>query len=235
MIKYFYSILISVSILFVACNNESNTGGTSSSEINEGESTASFFSGSVQKLEPAAYVNWVESDDNGLKVSKAIGDFTFTALYKPLEYLALSELRDSITKKAVEDKVSEYEGMQYFTFRISAKDQQKELLKVNIKSDNEYYNRIEYFSFKMQNDLKLIDGKDTLNCILFHFERVYGLAPFATFVVGFPLTKEEEKNMKKKTYNDKTFFYDDRVFGTGHIYMTIKEKNLNQIPELITN
>lgn len=190
-------------------------------------------------LAPDEYVKWIENNDNGIKVAKKIGDFTYAALFKPYEYVALTELKkDSINKKNVQQKINECDGLQYFTFRISAENQKEELLKVNLNSEQDYYSRIEYFSFKMQNDLKLIDGKDTLDCALFHFERVFGLAPYATFVLGFPLTREEMKiteSGKKNSYKNKTLLFEDRTFGAGNIYMTIKQENLNRIPELIIN
>lgn len=188
------------------------------------------------KLDAKEYMQWMEDLNNGIKVEKKIGDFTYTAMYKPYEYLALLGLKkDSIKKKELVQKISEYSDFQYFTFRISAENQEEELLKVGLKSKEDYYTRIEYFSFKMQNDLKLIDGKDTLNCALFHFERIYGLAPYATFIIGFPLSKEEnEKKTGKYIFKNKTILFVDNVFGSGNVYMTIKEENLNRIPELIT-
>jgi hypothetical protein len=191
------------------------------------------------KLESLDYMKWFESENNGVRVNKKIGKFAFSALYKPYEYLALQELKSGgVNRKVLDEKKAEYEGLQYFTFRISVDSQNEELLKVDLKSDKEYYSRIEYFSFDMQNDIRLIDGVDTLNCSLFHFERVYGLAPYATFVLGFPLTKAETSDRtayKKTALKDKTLLYEDKIFGSGNIYMTITAENLNAIPELLTN
>lgn len=191
---------------------------------------------SAESVTPMGYMSWMENAGNGIHVQKKIGDYTFMAFYKPLEYVALLDLKkDSITEKKMKEKINEYKGLQYFTFRITSDNQQKELLKTNLNSEEDYYARIEYFSFKLQNDLKLIDGKDTLDCSLFHFERVYGLVSYATFVIGFPLTKKEEKDLAttdKIVNGNKTLFYEDRIFGAGNIYMTIKEENLNRIPAL---
>lgn len=177
------------------------------------------------------YMRWVEDKENGLKVEKKIGEMTYMAQYKPYDYLSVLELKnETIDDKRLKEKIKNYEGMQYFTFRITAEDQQQELLRKNIASDQEYYSRIEYFSFNMQKDFKLIDGKDTLDCELYHYERVYGLAPYATFVLGFPLTKDEEKN--NRSHRDKTIGYTDHVFGSGNIYMTIKGEDLSRVPEL---
>jgi hypothetical protein len=190
------------------------------------------------KLKVLDYMTWIENKQNGLKVEKKIGDFTYTALYKPYEYLALMELKkENVDKKELYKKMAEYDGLQYYTFRITAENQQQELLKVGISSDADYYSRIEYCSFKMQNDFKLMEGKDTLDCVLFHFERVYGLAPYATFVLGFPLRKNGQNNNTTitKSNDDKTILYADKIFGSGNIYMTITKEDLNNLPELITN
>jgi hypothetical protein len=120
--------------------------------------------------------------------------------------------------------------MQYLTFRISTPNLKSELLKAGISSLEEYNQRILYCSFQMQNDLKLLDGRDTLNCELFHFERVYNLAPYATFSLGFPLGKME---CNGKQINDKTLIYDDKMFGVGRINLTIKGKDIENIPHLL--
>lgn len=179
-----------------------------------------------EKLLPADYVSWVENLQNGLRVEKTIEDFTYTLQYKPLEYIALMELKkNSITTDELKKTTDNYSELQYLTFRISTTGS-GELLKKKLKNNEEYYHRIQYYSFEMQRDLKLIEGKDTLDCLLFHFERVYGLAPYATFVLGFP---------KSGNTNNKTLLYDEKVFGTGKIYLTVQSKNYQKTPSLITS
>lgn len=219
----FLSVLLIVLFLNFGCSNKSadfiNAENTGNNEAAEKKITP-------EKLSPRAYVAWVEDKNNGLKVEKTIEEFTYTLQYKPLEYVALMELKkDAVGGLELNKKIEEYDGLQYYTFRIST-ESRMELLKKNLKETNEYYGRIQYFSFDMQKDLKLIEGKDTLNCVLFHFERVYGLAPYATFVLGFPLTDG---------INDKTLFYDEQVFGSGKIYLTIQSKNCKKTPSVITN
>jgi hypothetical protein len=182
------------------------------------------------------YMFWIEDKDNGVRVEKTIGKINFSAQYKPYEYMAIMELKNAaLTEEKIKETAAAYEGLQYFTFKITATDEQKELLKVGVQSEQEYFSRLEYFSFEMQKDFRLIEGKDTLPCGLYHFERVYGLAPYATVVLGFPLKKEEQDSEGKKNYEDKTLGYTDKVFGTGNVYMTIKGENLNQMPELVIN
>lgn len=179
-----------------------------------------------EKLSPREYVAWVEDKNNGLKVEKEIEEFTYLLQYKPFEYVALMELKkETVGSLELNKKIEEYDGLQYYTFRIST-DSRMELLKKNLNEANDYYGRIQYFSFDMQKDLKLIEGKDTLDCVLFHFERVYGLAPYATFVLGFPLTEGT---------NNKTLFYDEQIFGAGKIFLTVQSKNCKKLPSVITS
>lgn len=203
-----------------------------SCEKNKGTSVLEKYSNQVSLSEPESplntneYVEWVE---NNLKSEKKIGDLSFTAVYKPYPYIASIELsKDNITAAELKKKTEEIDGLQYFTFRISSEIESQELLKIGLKDENEYYPRLEYFSFQMQNDITLIDGEAVLFCRLFHFERVYGIAPYATFVLGFPL------NDKTSAASNKTLVYDDKIFNVGKINLTIKGSDIERTPELIT-
>lgn len=214
-------------VLLYACSSGNATGVKNTFNGLTGEDDAVSESNmSSEKLKPAEYVAWVTDKKNGLKVEKTIGEFTYTTQYKPLPYVALLELqKENVSAVELKQKMDEYSGLQYFTFQIST-DSQDELLKKNLSETNEYYRRIQYFSFDMQKDLKLIEGKDTLDCELYHFERVYGIAPYARFVLGFPKTNNND---------DKTLFLDEQIFGSGKIYLTVQAKNSNQLPAVITN
>jgi hypothetical protein len=216
-------------LCFYACSRK-NEGST---DEKQAASLMETITGSAPSTLPVNdYMNWVEDKNNGLLIEKNIGAITFSALYKPYSYLAVLELRkDSINEKKLKEKEKEYEGLQYFTFKIAANDQQQELLRVNAGSESDYYSRLEYFSFEMQHDFKLIEGRDTLDCALYHFERVYGLAPYATVVLGFPFAKGGQQ----KTYQNKTISYTDKIFGAGKVNMTFKGEKLNKIPELKVN
>ncbi len=221
-LKLIFVFICSISLC--SCSSGNASGWKNFFNENKNAETGSD-NGKNDQLSPRQYMQWVADKSNGLNVEKRINEFTYGLQYKPLEYVALLDLKkDEISKSELKKKMEEYEGLQYYTFTIST-DSQQELLKKNLSETNEYYGRIHYFSFDMQNDLKLIDGKDTLDCELFHFERVYGVAPYARFVLGFPLASGNQ---------DKTLFYDEKIFGAGKLYLTIQAKNNNQLPEVIT-
>jgi len=179
------------------------------------------------ELSPSDYVQWVKNSENGFFKEKTIDDISFTALYKPYEYIVCieeraEEIQDSVAKK----KLSEMEGMQYFDLKFLLNESQGELLKYKLNSAQEYENRVKYFSFNMQNDIKLVEGQDTIPCSLFHFERAYDVAPFATFLLGFNASKNNSK--------DKTLIVYDRTFNKGTIKFTFKQNDLQNLPKLKT-
>lgn len=184
-----------------------------------------------KSLSAVEYVKWVSNEDNGLCAKTTIEDYEFSLLYKPLDYVALQENHGkAVSADSLEKIKKTLSGMQYYTFKIKAR-QSNELMANGIKEDNEYYQRLEYFMGPMQNDIELIDGKDTLACTLFHFERNYGLAPFNNFVLAFEQTDKTQQNNSR----DKTLLFSDQVLGTGPVRLTIKGQQIDHTPILQLN
>ena len=176
-----------------------------------------------EALPPAEYKSWVENKENGLWVAKELGDFEFSILYKPTDYVALLELNpDSVEEQKIENSKKELGDMQYFTLKIKA-SQGNDLLKTRVESEMQYFERLNYLSTFMQDDIKLIEAGDTLPCKLFHMERNYGLAPYNNFVLGFAATKNE---------NDKQVEINDKVFGVGKVILKVSKEDVDNIPQL---
>ena len=182
----------------------------------------------VDPLLPREYVGWVRNPSNGLLRDKTIDDITFSAQYKPYEYIACIEekteqISDSLTKR----KIAELDGMEYIDLKIALKDGQQELLKYNLLSKADYETRVKYFSFGMQNDISLVENGDTIPCSLFHFERAYDVTPYCTFLLGF--VKKAKKNI-----SDETLIFPDRTFHKGIVKLTFSKNDLDHIPKLRT-
>jgi hypothetical protein len=179
------------------------------------------------KLEPAEYVKWILDSDNGIWVSKEIDQLKYCLLYKTPEYMIINENRgDQLTPASIEKGKKEYGNMQYYTLRIETKGGE-ELLRAGVQNESDYYRRMEYFMTTMQSDICLIDGGDTLSCLLFHFEREYGISPYGQFVMAF-----EKKESVKGKEEDKLLVFDDGTFGVGTVNLIIKGKNINKIPAI---
>jgi hypothetical protein len=171
------------------------------------------------------YVRWVEDEANGLLVKKEMDNCRLSLQYKPVEYVVLLEKRDpGLTRTAMEKRQKELEGMRYFTFSIRPKGT-SEVLSEGIGSQNEYYERLDYFTSLAQNDFSIVQGVDTLPCLLYHFERNYGVSPENKIVLGF-----ESRPFKAGT--GMALLYEDRVLGCGKQQFSITAESLDKIPQL---
>lgn len=180
------------------------------------------------ELSVEKYISWVEDEENGLKVNKTIGNFTYSILYKPMAYEALLRLRgETITDSSYKSALKMMDSLQFITLRIKAGNGTKELLKTNLGSSDDYYSRIEYCSFQMQNDITLIEGDDTIPCSLFHFERIYDIAPEAVFVMSFPRSRFAIDGQHK---TDMILSFEDRLFDNGKINLGIQRSTFQNIP-----
>lgn len=182
-------------------------------------------------LNRSEYIEWVIDENNGLNVEKRINEFIFKSQFKPDEFEALLNLNsdDKITNSALFEKVEEIKDAQYFTLSISCPDANGDILKYKVSDANEYYARVEYYSFNVQNDITLIDGKDTLQCALCHFERTYSSAPVIKLILAFP---ESSQQHAKGSCHQKILCFDDRVFACGKVNIEITEKAVCSIPRL---
>ncbi|HTA63069.1 MAG TPA: hypothetical protein VK835_11465 [Bacteroidia bacterium] len=216
---YIFLITITLSLIgFSSCQQ-----GVFASDKND-SANSSF---APLELNPSEYVVWCQNEENKLKKQKEIQDIVFTLQYKPAEYvLCMEQKSQTISTTVLQKEIKELKGLDYYDFTIGLASGQGELLKYNISSVNEYTQRLNYFAFNMQQNLKLLDGDDTLNCTLFHFERAYDVAPYSVFLLGFPKTKNANSS--------KTFLYPDKIFGKGMIKFTYTKEDLSQIPKLKT-
>lgn len=181
-----------------------------------------------RELVPLDYVQWVEDEENGLKQTRFFGDYEIHVQYKPVEYIVALEKKDPELKEEVlDERKKELDGFQYYHIRYSITDKSKDFMKYNIRSEQEYYERMNYLSFGFQNDIRLFDGKDTLPCVLFNCVRNYGLSPHVDFEVGF------EKSTENRI-TDQTLIIDDQLMGIGTIKFSFTNNAIINTPSIRT-
>ncbi len=174
-------------------------------------------------LAPKGYVEWVRGHHADLSNTVSIGNITASLSYLPADWLAINEAGSERPAQIITAS-KEYEGMEYYRLRLALQSGHGDILQYNAGSTDEYYQRVEYFSFGLQSDLRLLVSNDTLTCKLFHFERNYGAAPYADFMLGF------DENLGNKS--NRTLIYEDRVYSKSLIKLTIPAENIQRIPTL---
>lgn len=129
------------------------------------------------------YLQWYKEHKELYTASTSNELYTFTAAYQPALYLA-SRRNHENTQKVLHEK-EEMEGVYQFHLKIEVNDEKVPPIRYRLSDDAMYYRRIEYFSFTMQNDVKLASENDTINCRIFHFEKDQNQVPYNSFVLGF--------------------------------------------------
>lgn len=186
-------------------------------------------------VEAFEFVQWVNNEENGLSVTKEIGMYNFIVQYRPIEYMVMIEQRtENLDIKAFDKEKEEFVGLQYYQFKIALKEGAGDILKQISNNTSEYSNIVQYLSSAMQNDIVLMDGEQEFKCVLYHFERNYGVAPYLSFLLAFELPANEIVGSKQKDreYNDKILIYEDHIFHSGIIKLVIKGSAIEQAPKI---
>ncbi len=195
-----YTFYLMLAILLVACEN--------------------------QRLEPAAYVQWVEDEAHQLCKKNILQGVEYLLQYQPLEYVVANEERDEqLPTTTLQQRKKELEGLQYFKLRMQSK-QGEDVLMTNLSDPAEYDLRVNYYSFDFKHDIYLVEGADTLQCRLFHFVRSHGIAPYVDFVMAFDQASQASGN--------KQLVLTDRALANNPMEFNISKEAINNIPEIIT-
>lgn len=219
-------VFLLVLIAFSACKNASSEQApVSRASIKEVEVPTEIKNESLPVID---YLKWMQDPQNGFHKIKAMDELEFSIQYKTPEYMICNEERkEELSDTLVKRRSENFEELLYFDLKIRLTKDEGELLKHNLASKADYEKRTKYYAFEMQQDIQLVDGKDTLPCVIYHFERTYDVAPFCTLLLGF------SKN--EKTLNQaKTVLVYDKIFNKGLLKFTFKENKLQTLPKLQT-
>lgn len=193
-------------------------------------STALMFTSCTPKqLGERQYLAWVEDTENGLKKEKKLDEYQYKVFYKPADYIVFREIINSGTKTIDEQQVQkrreELKNFYQFNFDIVSADGKVSVLQHNLSNQEEHAARVNYFVSHAQQDFILVEGADTMPCVLYHFEQTFGATPLNTISLGF-----EKKN--PNTEGDIQLIFTNRLFNTGEIKFLFPKSTINNIPKL---
>lgn len=186
---------------------------------------------SSSSLAPEAYVNFIKNPDNGLHQVKDAGKVKFDVQFKPLQYVCLLQNNsNTISGRQLKTLEEEFAGLVYFNFSILGSST-GDPLQSQAQDSTEYKGLVNYLSFSASKDFWVLHGPDTLKCVLYHYERNYGLASRNDVVLAFqPLGSEKDSNI-----DSMQFCFNDKIFHTGTHSFNFSAQTLLSIPELKTN
>jgi hypothetical protein len=137
------------------------------------------------------YIRWVKDPASGLVVMQEKSGYVFELSYRPALLEALSGLSggEKLNDKKLDGLTKDYKGLQYYHFRIY--EDGLKLSDLKFKEQGQV-TISEYFAYSAEKHFGLIEGKDTLAPVLYHFENTYPHVPYLSFVLAF---KDEQQHV----------------------------------------
>jgi len=171
------------------------------------------------------YNNWVLNPSNGLYKTTEQQGLNVEVLNKPIPYIIGKEFKSQkLSASDYNKRTSELREMQYFDLKISPTNGQP-MTSYLASDQNEQQANLYYLSYEMQKDIKLIEGQDTLPCLLYHYERYYQLDKQTVITLAFPQKKGNSNFNKKLSIHP-------RIWAENSIEIEFQHKDLKNIPAL---
>lgn len=175
-------------------------------------------------LSKKEYVAWIKNTENGLNKVKTVGDYQVKAQYLPPQFMALLESERPIQKANWQSAVEAKSEAINFQLALSTIDRKKSVLRHNLESAAEYQDRVYYFSFEIEEQIRLISGNDTLAPKLCHFVRSFDLSPELRCLMTFDRPSDAKAPM--------TLVWKDDLLGMGPLRFPFDPQTIENTPEL---
>lgn len=169
------------------------------------------------------YISWVKEHPKNWQ--KTIGNIETTLHYIPSSYKSLIDYRGQ-TNELSDSLLESYNNLEYYKMTIGLTNSSADILSYNMRSQQEYSGRLEYFTSYVKDDLFIVSNMDTVYCLDAYLERTYGMNKDITLLIAFPKKREME------THNERTFIYNERLFNLGKIKFLQKTEDLENFPTL---
>lgn len=173
------------------------------------------------------YGSYLNDTKNGFCQEVSRNELTWRATYQPLDYVIALQTHDIEVSKH-RDK---YVGMQYFTFEVLGNEATeggrlglKRLIEKRL-GEKEYDNSMNYYRFGMQSNMKLLIGKDTASCLMYHLEQTGYVANRLKILLGF---EDAKKMIKPNISEDLKLICYDKLLNQDTLTFIFSKNILNQ-------
>lgn len=217
-------IIIGVVGLFAACSkkeHQSNAekGSITNEEIRDNQIKDKTFEKDISYTEIETYLLAQKTNISQRKM----GDFVFAARAVTPEEKILQEHTSKVTtQEKLDSLLRDYNGLLYVDFSIDTDNFNHELLRYDLKSQAQYQERVRYFSFDFQQNIKLQACGQDFPCKLYHFERNFGVKSGLNFSMGFEIPETCSTNQLK-------LVVDDFIFDHGRVKINLLRQEFPEI------
>lgn len=181
-----------------------------------------------EQVSKEQYLPVLKADHEAIYQEKKFKGITFSFRYCPIEEVVLNDCGDCTLTDSVYRKLfDKHKELQYYTLTLVSDDENEILEHYSNESDEAYYQMLDYLENGIQDDIYLLQGTDTLPCVISHYERNFGLSANNKVSLAFKNTEPQRPFL-----HDKILVYNDRLFNTGELRFKISKESLNKLPEL---
>jgi len=170
------------------------------------------------------YHTWAQKNRSLRVIHQASEDYLFELEYRPHSLLIAQELGDDAAPTTIENKYDQVKDLQYFNLFVSP-IQAKGMSTVSSENKHDLSALGSYLSYGMQDDLILVEGRDSFECVLYHFESFADLNQKNNIVLAFESNDVENKK-------EKTVILKHGYLNNQPLSFNFNKETLNQIPLL---
>ena len=171
------------------------------------------------------YNQWARDNEDLFFKEKTSEDYLFRLQYRTHEMIIAQELGGEADSSAIQNRLDKIWDLQYFNLYVSPL-KAKGMSTVSIRNQHKMTDLGTYLSYRMQNDLILLEGEDTMKCVLFHFESYADLNQKNNFVLAFE--QNDQTNTKPKT-----IILKPGMLNRQSVVFQYDTQTLTQIPQLL--
>lgn len=169
-------------------------------------------------MRPSEYVRWVTSSENGLRVTQT-GACNSELQYCPTDYMVVKDLRkEDISKKELQEGRRKYENNEFFELRLATSEGKGYF--TSMRSGSLY----SYLMSGLQKDIRLVSGKDTIECVAAEVQYSQGILPYDLCLLVFEKDALDTSDMILE-YHNQTYFQDT-------LKIRIKRESIDKMPKI---
>jgi len=182
----------------------------------------------TRNCSPAEYAAAIEKDGN-LRQKKTVGQVDYTFKLLTPELMALKAAYDNnhrFDAGKYRQRLEELKGYLYVNIDMQVNEGRTSVTKYQVKSAADYQQRVMYYEFYAQHDIRLVSKGVEIPAASYQYENHLDLMPYNTLLLAFPMQGDTE---------DFQVVFNDRALNNLFVKATFHKKDLNSLPNLTLN
>jgi hypothetical protein len=175
---------------------------------------------------PEALMKYVVTPEHGLVKENRVENIGIKVMYRPHDIILEQSLDEKQRSRKLVD--SARNALHDYTYFVLKLDNDKKEVINRYAHSAQFQDAINYVSFEIGKDIRLIQENDTIPVFDFVSARAFGMAESTDVLVGFQTNILEKSGMC-------VFQFNDSFFGTGLNHFEFKISDIKSIPTLSLN